>query len=98
MTAPQPPAARPEPPADLADRVVAVVAESRGIAASDVRLDATLHELGIDSLDGLELFFDLEEAFDVKIPDEVAREIRTVRDVVDRLAAHLAGGAAGDAP
>ena len=98
MTAPQPPAPRADRPADLADRVVAVVAGARGIAPADVRLDATLLELGIDSLDGLELYFDLEEAFDVKIPDEVAREIRTVGDIVDRLSAHLSAGRAGDAP
>lgn len=98
MTAPPPPASPAASADDLAARVVAVVAASRGVAPADVRLDATLLELGIDSLDGLELFFDLEEAFDVKIPDEVAREIRTVRDIVERLAARFAGGAAGDAP
>jgi acyl carrier protein len=76
---------------DLASRVVAVVAASRGIPPQQVRLDATLLELGIDSLDGLDLFFDLEEAFDLKIPDEVARQITSVRDIVDQLGEHLAG-------
>jgi acyl carrier protein len=84
-------------PGDVAARVVEVIARSRGLAPEEVRLDATLLELGIDSLDGLDLFFDLEEAFAVKIPDEVARQITTVRDVVDRLAEHLAGRPAGDA-
>ena len=74
---------------ELAARVVAIVAASRDLPADQIRLDATLQELGLDSLDGLDLFFDLEEAFDVKIPDDVARQIVTVRDIVARLADHL---------
>ena len=93
------PDASPPPaiPDDLAARVIAVVAAARSLPPEQVRLDSTLQELGIDSLDGLELFFDLEEAFDVKIPDEVARQVRSVRDIAERLAARGEGAAAGDA-
>jgi acyl carrier protein len=92
-TAPPP---RSEIPADVAARVVAVVAASRGLLPEQVGLDATLLDLGIDSLDGLELFFDLEEAFDVKIPDEVARQVVTVRDIAERLASHFGPTQAGE--
>ena len=96
MTDAPPPPQTPVPD-ELAARVIEIVAAARDLPRDEVRLDATLHELGIDSLDGLELFFDLEEAFGVKIPDEVARQIVTVRDIAERLAAHVGPAASGDA-
>ena len=40
-------------------------------------------ELGIDSLNGFDLLCDLEEELGIVIPDDDAREITTVRDVVE---------------
>jgi len=44
-------------------------AESKAISAED-----ELQSLGIDSLSLVEIIFDLEEAFDVKVPDEADLE------------------------
>ena len=50
-------------------KVIALVAKTKKIAPEAITLDSTLEELKLDSLDGLNLFFELEEAFDLSIPD-----------------------------
>jgi acyl carrier protein len=53
---------------NVRDKVVAILAEQAMLAPSDVRLDATLQDLGIDSLGLVEAIFAIEEAFDVEVP------------------------------
>ena len=65
--------------------VIASIAEVKKIAPESVRLDSTFEELRMDSLDGLDLFFQLEEAFDLTIPDDRARSLRTVRNIVEEI-------------
>jgi acyl carrier protein len=80
----------------LADRVIATIAKSREIPADTVHVESTFEELGLDSLDSFEVLYALEQEFDVMIPDEAARGLRTVGDIVDRLGQLLpADGAAG---
>lgn len=43
--------------------------------------DRLREDLGADSLDLVELIYDFEEAFQTRIPDEMAVDIRTVGDV-----------------
>jgi len=43
--------------------------------------DRLREDLGADSLDLIELIYDFEEAFQTRIPDEQAVDIRTVGDV-----------------
>jgi acyl carrier protein len=50
------------------DKVVAILAEQAVLAPSEVRPDATLQDLGIDSLGLVEAIFAIEEAFDVEVP------------------------------
>jgi len=45
---------------------------------------ATLdQDLGLDSLDGLDLVVALEKEFDIRIPEETAREMRVLQDIYD---------------
>ena len=74
----------------LSEKVISIVAETRRIPVETVTLDSSFEELNIDSLDAVEIVFALEEAFSVNIPNDVLSEIRTVRDVVERLEASLA--------
>lgn len=66
-------------------RVVEMIARSTKIPAERITPDATFEELGMDSLDATTLLFQLEEAFDVSIPDEVALNFKDVRQVVEYL-------------
>lgn len=49
-------------------RVIAIVAEQAVIEPEDVRVDATLEDLGIDSLGLVESIFAIEEEFDIQVP------------------------------
>lgn len=50
------------------DQVIAIIAEQAFMEVSEVSLDATLDELGIDSLGLVEAIFAIEETFDVQVP------------------------------
>jgi acyl carrier protein len=73
----------PESPEDLYSRVIRVIAKTQRIPIETVSIDSTFEELKIDSLDGINLIFALESEFNVDIPDENAREIRSVRQMAD---------------
>ncbi|CAN5353595.1 hypothetical protein BH24GEM3_BH24GEM3_07050 [soil metagenome] len=77
----------------LNERVTAVIAAVKRIPEERITLESTFEELAIDSLDGVEIVSELEEEFDISIPNEVAFEMRSVRDVVESLASALAGTA-----
>ncbi|MDC0656685.1 phosphopantetheine-binding protein [Leisingera sp. SS27] len=50
------------------DKVIAIIAEQAVLEPSDVTLDSTLADLGIDSLGVVESIFAIEEEFDISIP------------------------------
>jgi acyl carrier protein len=81
---------------DLIQRVLKVIATSKRIPLETVTIDGDFQQLGIDSMDAVEILFALENEFDISIPDEEVRSVRNVRDMcegVDRLVAAKAGGA-----
>jgi len=50
------------------DKVIAIIAEQAVLEVSDVTEEATLEDLGIDSLGLVESIFAIEEAFDIQVP------------------------------
>jgi len=70
---------------ELAQRVIAVIAETQQIPIERISLESTFEELGLDSLDGVSIVFELENEFNVSIPNEEALLIRNVRDAVESL-------------
>ncbi|SHE73537.1 acyl carrier protein [Litoreibacter ascidiaceicola] len=70
------------------DQVIAIIAEQAVLEVGDVNMDATLEDLGIDSLGLVESIFAIEEAFDISVPfnanDPSASEfdISTVKSIV----------------
>ena len=75
---------------DLQARVIKVIAKTQRIPLETVTIDSTFEELKIDSLDGINLIFALESEFNVDIPDEDARAIRSVRQMAQGIAQLLA--------
>lgn len=69
-------------PQELVDRVAQVIAKTQHIPAETVTIDRSFEELKIDSLDGINILFALENEFDVDIPDDAARKIKSVREMV----------------
>lgn len=55
--------------------------ERLGIDKDKVTLDASLEDLGIDSLMQIELLFDFEDKYKIKIPDLTVRP-RTIGELI----------------
>jgi acyl carrier protein len=55
-----------------------------------VTLDKTFAELNIDSLDGINIMFEVETEFGIEILDEDAKEIRSVRQMAEGIEKLLA--------
>lgn len=74
-------------------RVIRVIAATQHYSpeqASALNEDSTFAALSIDSLDGINIVFALENEFGVNIPDEDAKNIRGIRDIVTGMDALLA--------
>ena len=70
-------------PDQLTERVLKTIAETQRIPVDAVQEDKTFEELNIDSMDGVNILFALENEFDISIPDEAARSIRKVCEMVE---------------
>jgi acyl carrier protein len=77
-------------PDELISRVTGVIAKTQHLPPESVTIDSTFEELKIDSLDGINILFALESEFDLDIPDDAARKIRSVREMVDGIQKLLA--------
>jgi acyl carrier protein len=83
-------------PDSIAENVIATLASVKRIPAESIKLETPLQELGIDSLDTFTLLFELESKFNISIPDDEARNIRTVNDIVEGIRKLLsASGSSG---
>jgi acyl carrier protein len=81
---------------DLIQRVLKVIAATKHLPPETVTIDGEFQQLGIDSMDAVEILFALENEFDISIPDDEVREVRNVRQMcegVDRLVAAKANAA-----
>ena len=67
---------------DTAKRTIAVVAEFKEISEDEISLETSLEKMEMDSLDALSLVFELEEEFDIMIPDDKAFEMKTIAEMV----------------
>lgn len=61
-----------------------IVNEETGLDEADVQLDKSFTEdLDIDSISMMTIVVNAEEKFDVKIPDEEVKNLKTVGDAVN---------------
>ena len=79
---------------ELNQRVLTVIATTQRIPIEKVTVDSSFEELGIDSMDGVNILFALENEFNITIPDEAAKQIRNVRQMIEGVEKLLAGPAA----
>ena len=73
----------------VAERVIRVFADFKKVPPEEITVDTTFDELGFDSLDGLNLVFELEEEFDLTIPDDRVATMKGVRQAVEGIEALL---------
>jgi acyl carrier protein len=76
---------------DVLGRVMRIIAETQRIAPEKVTADSTFEELQIDSLDGINILFAIENEFNINVPDEAAKSLRTVRDMAAGVEKLIAG-------
>jgi acyl carrier protein len=77
---------------ELIQRVISVIVTAQKLPPERVTIDSTFEELGIDSLDGVNILFALENEFNINIPDDKVEGVRSVRQMVESLAQVVGGG------
>jgi len=76
---------------NIEQTVIDIIAREQHLDPGTVRLDSTFAELGIDSLDGINIVFALETEMNISVPDNVAMMMKSVRQVVDNLTRVIEG-------
>jgi Acyl carrier protein len=79
---------------DVAADVIAIIAKKVRVEHPKIEMTDRLEDLGLESLDAVEMIFDLEEKFDIQIPynannprtefDTVGEVIRAIQKLVDK--------------
>lgn len=64
-------------------RLKTIIVEQLSIEEEQVVPEATLEDLGADSLDMVELIMAIEEEFGIDIPDEDAEGLKSVGDTIN---------------
>jgi acyl carrier protein len=70
-------------PEEVASRVLGIIAHNQRKELSLVTIESSFEELGIDSMDAVNIVFAIENEFNVNVPDEEMKNIRSVRDIVE---------------
>jgi acyl carrier protein len=79
---------------DVTSDVIDIIAKKKRVDKPTVELTDRLEDLGLESLDAVEMIFDLEEKFDIQIPynannprtefDTVGEVVRDIQQLVDK--------------
>ena len=64
-------------------KIIRVIAQTQRIPASSISIENTFEQLNIDSLDGINIVFALENEFGIEIPDEGANTMRSLREIAN---------------
>lgn len=77
-------------PDSIEAKIVSIISEQLSLREDDIKADSRfVDDLGADSLDIVELIMEMEEEFDIEIPDEDIEKIVTVQNVIDYITRHV---------
>ena len=72
------------------ERIIQIVCDNLGVNKEQVTRNTSFQEdIGADSLDIVELVMELEEEFEITIPDDQAEKIKTVGEAIDYIQREL---------
>lgn len=72
-----------------------IIAKTGGIERGRIGLESTLKDLGVHSLDAVQILFEIEDRFDIAVPDRQDQySAGTVRDLIEGVDALLAAKSA----
>jgi NADH dehydrogenase (ubiquinone) 1 alpha/beta subcomplex 1 len=75
--------------AEVTDRIITVVKNFDQVDPSKVTPDTKFaDDLGLDSLDIVEVVMAIEDEFAIEIPDQEADKITSIQEAVDYIASH----------
>lgn len=67
----------------MLEQVKDLISKGLNVDREKITIDTHLQkDLGADSLDAVDLIMEIEDTFNVEIPDEVVTNLNTVRDIV----------------
>jgi acyl carrier protein len=72
-------------------KIATLLSTKKGVNKELISIDSTFEELGLDSLDSIELIADMEDEFNVTIPNTELQGIKSIRNAVDGLSKALNG-------
>ncbi len=76
--------------AEIEEKVFQIVSDQLSKDKSELSRESSFaNDLNADSLDTVELVMELEDEFDLTIPDEDAEKITTIGDAIDYIKKHL---------
>jgi len=75
---------------DVGQRIIEIVAEQLGADKAQIARETSfVNDLGADSLDTVEIVMEIEDEFDIDVPQEEAEKIQTVGQAINYVEAHL---------
>ena len=81
---------------DIERKVIDLIAQKKRLDPAAIALDATFEQLGLDSLDSIDLLFSIEDAFGIVVPDDAVASMKSVGQVVAGVRQLVAAGTEAD--
>ena len=74
---------------EVEEKVISIVSEQMGVDRAEISRETSfVNDLNADSLDTVELVMELEDEFEMSIPDDEAEKIQTVGQAIDYIRQH----------
>ena len=79
---------------DVTGDILQIIADYKGLSVGEVKPDQSFEDLGIDSLDAIDIIYEIEDKYGIDIPQEALdlQNTKTVGDVMAVVQKHLTDG------